>query len=143
MHAEWCHGKNMIYCIYVLLCSFQKQKFNNDYEIARAYTSLLKSKSIRSHNSCLLYSTRRHHMIQKRQSDGSLVKIYIHQLAVLHQLKLLSIPHQKVVSHLCGHPNCVRASHLNLESQSMNLSRVACHNQVKCKTHGVKPLCIF
>ena len=125
------------------MCSFQKPKFNNHYEVARAYTSLLKSKTIRSYNSCLLYSTRRHHMIRKRQSDGSLVQIYIHQLAVLHKLKLLSIPHHQVVSHLCGRPNCVRDSHLNLESQSMNLTRVACHNQLNCKTHGVKPLCIF
>ena len=121
--------------------------FNNDFEVARAYQSLLESDNTQYDKSCILYSTCRHQMVRKRQLDRSVVKIYGHHLALLNHHRLLAVPKTKnnrkiVISHLCGRANCIRGSHLNLESQSLNLDRAACHRSGMCKTHGVHPLCI-
>ena len=125
-----------------------QRKFNNHFEVARAYDSLLKSDCIKYYNTCILYSTSRHQMITKRQSDRSIVKIYAHHLSLLYHHRLLSVPktisHRKIVtSHLCGRANCIRGTHLNLESQSLNLDRAVCHQTRSCKTHGIHPMCIL
>ena len=54
-------------------------------------------------------------------------------------------PYDKLLdcSHLCHVPSCVKLSHLNLESRSINHARKACLKNGICSGHEGHPNCIF
>lgn len=47
------------------------------------------------------------------------------------------------ISHLCHLPSCVKPSHLNHESRSLNNLRKKCLKNLSCQGHGSDPDCIF
>lgn len=67
---------------------------------------------------------------------------YVHRLSYMVAHRLLELPPDLEVSHLCHSARCVEAGHLCLESHSTNQDRVTCHLQGMCtKSHN--PHCVI
>ena len=49
----------------------------------------------------------------------------------------------KDVSHLCHEPSCVKLTHLNHESHSVNINRKKCLKSLECTGHDPHPECIL
>ena len=49
----------------------------------------------------------------------------------------------KDISHLCHLPSCVKISHLNQESRSVNNSRKLCVTNSECQGHEPEPDCVL
>ena len=68
---------------------------------------------------------------------------YIFKLNNTHFNLLTRIPGGLQVSHLCGKKDCVRLSHLNLETAKINSNRRPCHSQGFCNSHDGYPDCMY
>lgn len=103
-----------------------------------------------ANGSCHMYTGYHQHgygMIRKT-INGKSYKIYVHQLAKLHQLNLISVPAGLVTSHLCHNKSCVNPNHINFETQGINNNRNMCRNEGICFQHhdeigNLLPNCIF
>lgn len=70
--------------------------------------------------------------------------IHAHRLALMIWVTgSWDIPSELDASHLCGTRNCVRPTHLVLESREENKSRQICHTFKVCTGHDPRPHCIF
>ena len=49
----------------------------------------------------------------------------------------------KDISHLCHMPSCVKISHLNQESRTVNNSRKICATNSECTGHESEPDCVL
>lgn len=115
------------------------------------YRNLLENKTDKSSgdDGCWLYTGR------KSKSGHGMVDVVIpwkgktvrsaHRLAYLTSIHgSWELSSQLQASHLCGRPQCIKISHLVLESHEDNKSRQICHGMGQCSS-GLKhkPKCII
>ena len=69
--------------------------------------------------------------------------VRVQRLIVMIYLHVEELPQEIEISHLCHERACVKFDHLNIESRSINLQRIACCTTKKCKGHDNEPDCIL
>lgn len=65
----------------------------------------------------------------------------VHRAAYMLAKKIINIPDQMEISHLCHRPSCINAGHLILESKITNSERKMCHKSGMCLGHW--PTCML
>lgn len=115
------------------------------------YRNLLENKTDKSSgdDGCWLYTGR------KSKSGHGMVDVVIpwkgktvrsaHRLAYMTSIHgSWELSSELQASHLCGRPQCIKTSHLVLESHEDNRSRQICHGMGQCSSDlKHKPKCIF
>ncbi len=66
----------------------------------------------------------------------------VHRLAYLAHNRIVNLPPDQEISHLCHQPRCVSINHLVAEPQDVNKQRAMCLDRKKCLELHV-PFCIF
>ena len=78
----------------------------------------------------------------RHSHNGTRLNLKVHRLMYfIHHKK--PIPDDMHVSHLCHVRNCITVSHLSLEPQRVNNSRLVCKNDGLCTGHHGYPHCLF
>lgn len=123
-------------------------------DIKTMYSSLFNDKNdiLTVDGGHILYrhtGTSQYKQLTRSLAAGQTVRLRVHQVVILYKMQVTSMPHGLEASHLCHIKNCIAEGHIVAEPHTVNMQRVHCADERKCRNnptfchgHGQYPSCI-